>query len=108
MSSVSNVRLSAFPADSYGVRQEGLEPPSIGLEGRCSIHLSYCPVTRGNLISLKEAAYVKQNARLWVIRLHARGGCEELAVLSGRREQTFVPGLAESIRVRRGAVGHQT
>ena len=24
------------------VRQEGLEPPPLGLEGRCSIQLSYC------------------------------------------------------------------
>ena len=94
--------------DRQSVRQEGLEPPSIGLEGRCSIHLSYCPVTRGNLISLNEAADVKQNARLWVIRLHGRGGCEELDIGSARGEQTFVPGLAESIWVRRGLVGHQT
>lgn len=34
------------PALPDFVRQEGLEPPSIGLEGRCSIHLSYCPVAR--------------------------------------------------------------
>ena len=26
------------------VRQEGLEPPPLGLEGRCSIQLSYCRV----------------------------------------------------------------
>ncbi len=28
----------------FVVRQEGLEPPPLGLEGRCSIQLSYCRV----------------------------------------------------------------
>src|SRR6266702_5594203 len=45
------------------VRQEGLEPPSVGLEGRCSIHLSYCPVLRGTLISRARCASVKGKPR---------------------------------------------
>ena len=35
-----------------GVRPEGLEPPTLGFEGRCSIQLSYERIEKGDLPGL--------------------------------------------------------
>lgn len=40
----------------FVVRQEGLEPPPLGLEGRCSIQLSYCRVADNPRFYLIERA----------------------------------------------------
>ncbi len=39
-------RNTCNPFSMMMVRQEGLEPPTLGLEGRCSIQLSYCRIDR--------------------------------------------------------------
>ena len=47
------------------VRQEGLEPPTHGLEGRCSIRLSYCRIvylTVGRTRALSELIFNNDNA----------------------------------------------
>eukprot|EP01022_Parablepharisma_sp_SALTPOND_P009841 TRINITY_DN14062_c0_g1_i1.p1 TRINITY_DN14062_c0_g1~~TRINITY_DN14062_c0_g1_i1.p1 ORF type:complete len:540 (+),score=174.19 TRINITY_DN14062_c0_g1_i1:581-2200(+) len=58
-------------------RQAGLEPATFGLEGRCSIHLSYwraaaAILTRGSAVQSPELA---TRARQWEYRPRGKGGC---------------------------------